>query len=183
MKNFLFPCICLLLTSCAKETLQSYKLPVGNLMHAKINGETFSVTDELVVAGFSQVDSITVFLITGSSANSSMIDISSETIGLGLTIVQDEEFLASSQWNTTDEENQSIVVASYSKLASVNNDSNGIESSTENEGGSARIKVTELNKIAKTISGEFEFTAIDDETNKVYAITDGVFKDVPFEEN
>ncbi|SDM82608.1 hypothetical protein [Kriegella aquimaris] len=46
---------------------------------------------------------------------------------------------------------------------------------------SISIKITALDKVNYLISGEFSYTAIDEDTNKKYIITDGKFEDMKYE--
>ncbi|WP_339713304.1 hypothetical protein [uncultured Kriegella sp.] len=46
---------------------------------------------------------------------------------------------------------------------------------------SINIKITALDKENHLISGEFSFTAIDEDTNKKYIITDGKFQDMKYD--
>jgi len=45
---------------------------------------------------------------------------------------------------------------------------------------SAFIKITDLDKSAQIISGEFSFTAEDDNNGTLHAITDGVFRNIKY---
>ncbi|MDY7395663.1 DUF6252 family protein [Aureibaculum sp. 2210JD6-5] len=42
------------------------------------------------------------------------------------------------------------------------------------------IKITSLDKSKKTISGEFTFTVVDEDTGKKYKATNGKFKEIPY---
>lgn len=181
MKYALFLFALWFLGSCTEELILTEEvLPEGNVLRANVNGNAFLALDETVAAGITQVDSVTVIVISGGSADISRINVASEGMVMGMTIVRNEEFKASSEWYTTSEDDEINVTGAYSKLNSLSNDADVIESSSENAGGSARLRVTEWDKEAQTISGEFEFTAVSEATGDVFVVSEGRFTKAPY---
>ena len=156
----------------------------GNKLTAKIDGQNFAALDESTSAGFSQANSVTAILIAGGSTNPSSSNFSTEAIGIALTIIQESEFTASSQWYVNSDNGDIIVAGAYSRGDSLNDTSNIIEASSDTDQlSSARIRITKLDRTLKTISGEFEFTAEDEETGQIYTITEGRFNDIQYDSN
>ena len=155
----------------------------GTRMTAKIDGRDFAALDEATVAGISSSGDITVILIAGAFTELNSDDFATESIGLGLTVIQEAAFAASSQWYENTQDGQVIVTGTYLKSESVEDTSNAIEATSEFDAPSARIRVTQLDRAAGLMSGEFEFIARDERTEETFVITEGRFNDVPFENN
>ncbi|WP_350293576.1 DUF6252 family protein [uncultured Croceitalea sp.] len=170
--------------SCSEtDNSEEALLPAGTKLTAIINGISFAAQDEATAAGFSQSDNITVLLISGAYVNPLSNTLSTEAISILLTIDLDAEFTASSQWYANSD-NVIVVGAYVADEDPLSNDDFLIEANTENtDENNARIRITQLDKITKIISGEFEFTAKDEETGQIYTVTNGRFNEVPFENN
>ena len=172
--------------SCSSNSDDSDDLFIsgGTRLTAKIDGRNFAALDEATVAGFSQSDNVTVILIGGAfSEFVSDATIATESIGLGLTVIQNATFGASSQWYANNEDASIIVTGTYLRNNTTNSVSNEVEATSDFEEASARIRVTQLNRVSGLMSGEFEFVARDDRTGDTFVITEGKFNDVPFENN
>lgn len=146
----------------------------GTYIAAKVNGTTFisdnSGTFNLISAQLYESGSI---FGLGIAAVIYSGDFSAKTLGIGLGGYDFD--MVVDGFEAAGEGENFFVSGHYYEA-----NTNGSEISSETE-SNAYIKITSIDKVNKTISGEFNFIAIDDDNPDVtYTVTDGVFNDVEY---
>lgn len=158
-------------------------LPEGTKLTAKINGQSFAAQDDTTSVGFSQSSNLAVLFLIGSQVDQNSSTFATGAISLAFTIELDATLEASSQWYTNSDD--VIVIGGYVFSDNPLNDEDpDISATSEDTNNSdARIRITQLDRTAKTISGEFEFTAFDENTGSTYTITEGRFNQIEYQTN
>ncbi|MEW4923351.1 DUF6252 family protein [Algibacter sp. 2305UL17-15] len=80
------------------------------------------------------------------------------------------------EWNSINQSLGDFLLGQYQFV----DGSEEVITDTDYGDGSIYVKITSIDKVNKTISLEFNFTSFDNGNNKIYSITDGVFKDVVY---
>lgn len=176
MKKILFLFLTLvLLTGCSSnDDSNDLDYLDGAYLTAKVNGQNFvaegnslfdGVHAQLVEAG-----PVFAFAIGAASFDGST---NTEAIGIGLGGLDFNVITAGTEYFAQQED---ITVSGYYS----EQDENGTYLSSESE-LNAYVKITAIDKVNKIVSGEFYFTAIDDDNpNILYNVTDGIFNDVQY---
>ncbi|MEM8965381.1 MAG: DUF6252 family protein [Bacteroidota bacterium] len=139
---------------------------------AKVNGVEFSARGETFVNASSANNS--GFFSLGIGA----VDVDqgrAKAIALAIVAIDRTEVQVDDTFTETDE-------AGFGATAGYEEGAIGEEAEIETDEIQAiAIKITAVDQENETISGEFSFTAIDEDTNTTITVTEGVFNKVPLD--
>lgn len=166
----------LLLSSCVNNIVDDIPEEVSGegLMTAKVNDEAFSANGIFVTAEASQSNDKIVTLAIGASE----LTVGGLTKAISLSLVSTdgssieagETYTAASMSNTS--------AGEYAFEDNVNVNIRALSSNTD----VATITITEIDMVAKRVSGTFSFDATDPNVpNMTYEVRNGEFRDVSFE--
>lgn len=151
----------------------------GSMLTGQVNGNSFAASDELVTAKLSPSGLTNIFVITGACATSISGAASSESIGLVLALENLDDFAEGNSW-TSMEESTNTVIGQYILVQATLADADGVIASSDNMEGDAFFRITALNTATQTISGEFNFTGIDENNGELYTVTNGRINEAPY---
>jgi hypothetical protein len=151
----------------------------GSMLTGQVNGNNFAASDELVTAKLSPSGLTNIFVITGACATSISGAASSESIGLVVALENLDDFSEGNSWKSM-EESTNTVIGQYIIVQASLADADGVIASSDNMEGDAFFRITALNTTTQTISGEFNFTGIDENNGELYTITNGRINQVPY---
>lgn len=146
-------------------------------LEATVNGNTIIAKNE----GFSQVYGKLVkmpgffqLFVTGVTIDDE------KAKGVTMQIISEKPFSSvtnGTQWNTNNKALDDLPIGSYFERQ------DDVEVATTSETTQdAYLKITAIDKVNKSISGEFSFTAKNEDGtgNNIVKVTNGVFKNVPY---
>ena len=179
LKNSLLCCLLLIVfTSCNKDDDATTEMGLDGQISARIDGESFTseAFDGAVEASFSEVDlgdtKYFVMAIGGADLSSNSL----RAVGIAFGGFDFSNVTAGSEFKgISNEEGNPFALGTYQ----LERDIDEINASSENT-SSATIRITAINREQRLISGEFSFTATDEETNESYNVTNGVFTNIPY---
>ena len=168
--------LCFILTNCSPEEIKDriedeFGGTDGTDFVAKVNGKQFGASLENVHAYITVTENVYTVAIGAGAVEGLTLG---KAIAIAFSGSDYDELNAGSTHNST--EGQYPAGAGYEEHYT---DSN--EDYETDEVESIYIKVTAIDKSNLTISGEFNFTAIDEDTNTTYTVTDGKFTNIPYE--
>ncbi len=167
MKNLLFPIALLFLilnlVGCSNSDNDAGS--ANKSFRAQIDGENFTAREDLIFALGINGNYLSIGGTNDNITNTKTIDFTIESatpnsLSVGLEI--------------TDSNQNFDVLANYADF------DEDIDAWSDEPGGSYFIKITSIDYDKEIVSGEFEFTVIDDDLNKSFKITKGVFTNIPF---
>lgn len=165
-----------LLSACTVEDVIE-QVTDGDDFTAKVNGKDFR-TNKVGVAAIINVNiNQSGIYAIGIAAT---VDVTKNVKGIGLVMIGSnfDQLSAGSTFDKIRENDTEGGSAEYSEALG-SNDEDVDADTIEN----IFIKITTIDKDKKLISGEFNFVAIDEDTNKKYTVTDGQFKNIPYKLN
>ncbi|WP_350284821.1 hypothetical protein [uncultured Croceitalea sp.] len=183
MKKLLFTILLITTWSCSSSDDSTSETPVGTLLTATVNGQDFAASDELVNATLTLGGIVNIFTVTGAFAESSSGMAKSESIGIVLSFDDETDFTNGTEWSSTNTDTTNRVIGQYIIGAATLSEADAIIASTDANNGSAFLKITSLNTSSQTISGEFNFTAIDEDNGETYQIANGKFNNIGYQLN
>ncbi|WP_394749762.1 hypothetical protein [Spongiimicrobium salis] len=176
----LFLAISLCLISCSKtdddslpeeEMMEMSEPPVENQQFsAKINGETFTPPNDFVTA---TVATESEFYAIGIAAAGPTSSTTAKGIVLAMTGFNFDTLEAGMTWSLPTTE--SPLDGATAAFGQGNLETDEIQE--------IFVRLTNIDRVQRTISGEFEFVALDEETNRIYTVTDGLFRNVVYDLN
>ena len=144
----------------------------GAHVTAKVNGDQFTSADDALRATFEETDMYFTLAFGAVSVSSGK----ARGIALGVAGLSSEPLEVGATF-TNEETDEGIgVEAAYSE-GPVNDADADVSTDELLE---ISIKLTAIDRDNKTISGEFNFKALDEESNKTYTITEGMFSEIPY---
>ncbi|HBK71502.1 MAG TPA: hypothetical protein DDZ39_07610 [Flavobacteriaceae bacterium] len=170
---FLSLSLILLIISCTPETVLEDIIDKGDFT-AKVNGKNFNA-DNAAIATEITIHSISGIYSIGMIA-ADVINVGTKKAIALVMIGSDFDQLVAGKTFTEIIKNEiEGGGGGYSEDITNNNVDIGTDIVE-----SIFIKITTIDKENKLISGEFNFIAIDEDTNKKYTVTDGKFKDIHY---
>ncbi len=155
----------------------------GTLLTAQINGQSYASDDQNVSATLFLSDSFSQFVIAGSYLDSEVGSAVSEGIGIGFTFENLDQLSPGAIWDSLENQGFRTVVGSYSFGAATLSSADVVLADSNQAGGYAIFEITALNTETNTISGDFSFLAIDEDTGQEYLVTQGKINEVPYTTN
>lgn len=144
----------------------------GAYVTAKVNGEQFTSLEAGLSATFEETD--TYFVISVGAVSIS----TGKAKGLALAVagVNSGQVAVGSTFTDIESEDGLGANAGYAE-GPISDPGSDVDTDELLE---IYIKITAIDRDSKTISGEFNFKALDEETNVTYTITDGIFNEMPY---
>ncbi len=176
IKFYLIASMALFLLNCTPEDIKNkiedtFDITAGDDFTAKVNGADFGANKDYVEATITVQSGIYAVAIAGGDLTGLQ---TGKVIGIGFGGSDYDDLQAGSTWDSPE--------ANLGAEGGYKEDNNS-ENGTEINAGDVEsifIKVTAIDKVNHSISGEFNFVATDEDTGKQYTITNGKFTDITF---
>lgn len=160
--------------SCSKEDVLSDDILGGGRVTAIINGNIFESAKEYDKVEITTVSGIYIIALSAGDAEgvNKLKGLVLVASGLDFNSLNNGK-----TWNQVGNSGEiDRAAAAYSE-----DDGNGEENDFDTElTKEVYIKITSIDKNKKIISGEFSFTAVDEDTSKEYQATNGKFIEIPY---
>jgi hypothetical protein len=152
----------------------------GTLLTARINGERYASDDENVVAELYDYGFGLQLILSGGTVISNPGFALVEGIGIGISFENMEELTNGAIWDSSESEDIRTVTGSYTYGNATLSSAETVLAGSNIGNGYAIFEITEINIQNTTISGEFSFLAIDEETGREFLVTQGKINNVTY---
>ena len=175
--HYLFLFLLILLTSCSSSDDENPLFTNGNFLSADIDNDRFEAIDASVSVIFSENSSGFGLVIAGSRGDILSGETTFEALEIGAFFTDRSEFAAGMEWRSSA---MDIIANPLGAYQGISSDQSVINATSEGNNNTV-LRITSLDEENQIISGEFSFTATDDDIT--LQITNGVFTNVPYQIN
>ncbi|MET2986219.1 DUF6252 family protein [Aureibaculum conchae] len=161
-------------TSCSVDDVVPDDILGGGNITATINGNKFESAVEYDKVEITTVSGVYIIALSAGDAEGI-----SKLKGLVL-VASGEDFNVMNSGKTWDEAGSDNEVNKARAAYSEDDGNSEVNDFSAELTEAIYIKITSIDKSKKTISGEFSFTVVDEDTGKKYKATNGKFKKIPY---